>query len=184
MSSTSRLLVGAALSAALLGCDPTNKPTMNPGQDCMTCHVAGGQASSLPWSAAGTVFKAYDSPDTDGVQGVHVLITDALGKSVSLHTNQAGNFYTAEPLTQPLSVYIDYNDTDAGMITQPTATMIYGPDHPQSEGIGCNGCHQPPTDTTFAPFLQAPPPPGGGPAPLGRIALPGAKQVTYPDAGI
>lgn len=177
MPSTSRLLTGAALAAALAGCDPVNKPTMNPGQDCMTCHVEGGAASSLPWTAAGTVFERYDSPDTGGVQGVHVLITDALGKSLTLTTNATGNFYTAEPLTQPLTVAIEYNGTDAGMFTQPTADMIYGQgQHPASMGIGCNGCHQPPVQVQGAPagVLASPPPAGGGPAPSGRIALPGS----------
>jgi len=87
-----RTLAACALGAALLGtaaCIPEEGPMMEPGSDCMECHD-GGEARR--WTAAGTF----------GGQGNQVVLQDAAGKSLTLHTNRAGNFWTAEPLTFPL----------------------------------------------------------------------------------
>ncbi|MBS2030438.1 MAG: hypothetical protein JST54_21220 [Deltaproteobacteria bacterium] len=171
-----RIFSATALVLGLLGCDPTNKPTMNPGQDCMQCHCTTDDtctARALPWTAAGTIYPAYDSPAGAGVSGVHVMIVDALDAGITLVTNEAGNFYTAEPLTPPLTVSIEYQGADAGMLTQPTPAMIYGSGVP-GKGVGCNGCHQPPDPTTCVP----PAPIGGGLTPSGRVALPGAPFPT------
>ena len=185
------------LALALWGCTPTNSPVMNPGQDCMTCHCTGDAsctASSLPWTAAGTVFQDYQSDATGGVQGVHVLITDAMGKQLDLVTNEAGNFYTAEPLAYyfddggpGVTINILYNGEDAGMAYGPPVlaqvqTVYAAPDQAYgkgvtNKGIGCNACHQP-TDFNgcagTGSFCFAPPPPGGlGPPAYGPIVLPG-----------
>ena len=162
-----------AVLALSAGCDPVNKPTMNPGQDCLSCHCQGSPsctASNLPWSAAGTVFARPDSAETDGVQGVRVMITDALGKEVTLHTNAVGNFYTAESLQPPLQVTVaDNAGHQEEMATQPTPDMVYG-SFSAGHGVGCNGCHAAPSPDTGLP----PTPQGGGAgiAPLGRIYAP------------
>lgn len=75
---------------------------MLPGRRCLECHQSGGQASRLPWTAAGTV---YSSPTSDcnsgGVEGAKVEIIDSQGKVViTMMTNRSGNFFTAEPLGQ------------------------------------------------------------------------------------
>jgi len=182
-----RLFGAATILLIAAGCQSDNSPVMRPGEDCMTCHCTGDsscRASGLPWTAAGTVFGAYDSPVTGGVQGVHVMIWDALDAGVLLTTNEAGNFYTGEPLTPPLRVYIDYQGSDAGMLTQPTPVMIYG-SGAAGKGVGCNGCHQAPDPTTCTNgnTLPTPPTPVGGGAgipPLGRVAVPGASFPTCP----
>jgi len=183
-----RIFFATLAVCVLAGCDPTDKPTMNPGQDCMTCHCTTDStctASRLPWTAAGTIFADFSSTDTGGVQGVHVLIMDALDAGVSLTTNAAGNFYTAEPLTPPLNIYIEYQGTDAGMLNHPTPAMIYGAGVP-GKGVGCNGCHQAPDPTTCnqqgitIPYPPNPPGGGVGYAPWGRIALPGVPIPTCP----
>lgn len=100
-----------AVAAALGACVPGEGPLMSPGQDCLGCH-GGGEARR--WTAAGTW----------SAQGQHVTFTDANGRTVTVRTNQAGNFYTAEPLALPLAVSVD----GAAM----PAPVTYG---------GCNRCH-------------------------------------------
>jgi hypothetical protein len=86
-------------------------PLMSPGQDCLACHD--GTAAKL-WSVAGTWLP----------QGSNVLITDRNQTTVTLSTNQVGNFYTDAPLVFPLTVRVN-GDTMPG-------TLTYG---------GCNRCH-------------------------------------------
>ena len=103
-----------ALAAAVLvfaGCAPEEGPLMEPGADCLGCHD--GDEARL-WTAAGTW----------GGQGNQVSLRDANGKSFTLGTNQAGNFYTAESLAFPLQVSVNGE-------TMPDA-VTYG---------GCNSCH-------------------------------------------
>lgn len=105
---------GAAALALLWGvsaCIPANGPLMDPGQDCLGCHN-GDEARR--WTAAGTFAG----------RGRTVLLVDANGNTITLKTNSAGNFYTAEPLAFPLKVSVD----GAAM---PNA-VTYG---------GCNLCH-------------------------------------------
>ena len=162
------ILAGVLLGA--LGCEPTNRPTMNPGQDCLSCHCTGSPsctASSLPWSAAGTVFRAPDSTVDQGLQGVHVLIRDALDAGVELVTNEVGNFYTAEKLQPPLTMQLVFQGQDAGLMAESASPeQIYG-GGVSGHGLGCNGCHQAPDPSTGVP----PTPPGGGVGlpPSGRI---------------
>jgi hypothetical protein len=87
-----RTLAACALGATLLGaagCIPEEGPMMEPGSDCMECHD-GGEARR--WTAAGT-FRG---------QGSQVVLQDAAGRTLTLHTNRVGNFWTAEPLAFPL----------------------------------------------------------------------------------
>lgn len=139
-----RALLGVGVALSLLGCSSENSPIMRPGEDCLGCHSAGGEARSLPWTAAGTVYAAPDSdPQTGGVAGVHLLLTDALGKKVWLTTNQVGNFYTAEALTPPLGAEILTDGAPISMHLQPTPEDVYGPGSGML-GVGCNGCHTQP----------------------------------------
>ena len=81
-------------------------PTMQPGADCLSCHVAGGLASARPWTVAGTVFPSRAAAATQGVEGVEVLVTDANGKQLTLRSNGAGNFYTAESLADLVDIQV------------------------------------------------------------------------------
>jgi hypothetical protein len=167
---------------ALAACATDTRPTMNPGVDCVRCHTQakdvalpsapnapGLRATSLVFSAAGTVFKRPDSPVTDGVENVTLRIRNALipDAGVELTSNTAGNFYTAEPLYPALglSVELEYQGRTVAMATHPTPSLLYG-DATPLVGVGCNGCHGVPAGPT--------PPPDAGPLPT----------CPLPDAGM
>lgn len=101
--------------------------TMDPGADCLTCHRYGGDEEAPRWTAAGTAFT--DVWGTDGLAGATVHLTDADGKTVSLTTNRAGNFYTQAALTMPIRASIV---TDAGTLEMTTA----------QDTAACNSCHR------------------------------------------
>jgi len=101
----------AALLLSTTACIPEEGPMMEPGSNCLECH-GGGEAPR--WTVAGTL----------GGQGIAVPIRDAAGKSFTLHTNQAGNFWTAEPLAFPIRVLV------AEMPSPVTAQQA-----------NCNTCH-------------------------------------------
>ncbi len=107
------LLLGSA-------CVPGQGPMMDPFQDCLGCHSSSGNAKA--WTVAGTWAK-----------GAQVTIVDANGKTVSLRGNDAGNFYTREPLVAPLTFSVN------GKVMPASA-------NPQSYG-GCNACHHADTIT-------------------------------------
>ncbi len=104
----------SALACAFLlaACIPEEGPLMEPGSDCMECHD-GGEARH--WTAAGTF----------GGQGNAVSITDAKGRSFTLRTNQAGNFYTAEPLAFPLRVSVN-GAAMPGLVTDGSCNRCHG----------------------------------------------------------
>jgi hypothetical protein len=162
-----------ALLAALLagGCYDVaglnGTPIMQPGQDCMKCHTAGGQASGHQFTVAGTIFAGPNSPLDAGVQDAEVLIVDAAGTKLTLLTNQVGNFYTSEVLKPPIHIDVQWGDHRMRMVEPPPA-----PDGGLITPISCNLCHAYPTP------LKAPV--GGfSPAP-GRIFVPGDTPVVQP----
>jgi hypothetical protein len=91
---------------AVAGCEsPTEDsliPTarMLPGRVCQACHVRGGQAGGLEWTASGTVYARPDAPCNEGgLEGVQVELLDEMNRVIlTLTTNRAGNFFTAEPI--------------------------------------------------------------------------------------
>lgn len=105
------LVVAAALSAA---CIPSEGPLMAPHQDCLGCH---GRGEARTWTVAGTY----------GGRGSRITITDATGRTFTLHAARNGNFYTAEPVVFPLRVSVDGKE-------MPDPVKKYG---------GCNACHGP-----------------------------------------
>jgi hypothetical protein len=124
----------------------TPGPTMRPGDNCLRCHNPQGQAARRPWTAAGTVFPKLDARASEGVEGVTVRFKDESGREVeALITNEAGNFYTDQPLPDPYFVSLEYEGEAIDMPCAPPAGS-------------CNACHSP-NPVGFAP---------------GRIYLPGA----------
>lgn len=132
------LVVGAAAACGPPPCDVPQAfalvageqtgPHMRPGQNCLRCHVAGGQAAGKPFSVGGTVFPRPDAGLCDGVVGVTVRVTDAKGKRVELTSNDVGNFWSAEPLEPPLSMEAERDGRKKTMpVTAPTG--------------GCALCH-------------------------------------------
>ena len=102
-------------------CVPDEGPMMAPFQDCLRCHT-GGEARK--WTVAGTWRR-----------GASVTVVAQDGKSVTMTGNDAGNFYTAEALTFPLTASVD------GVSMEPPLT--YG---------GCNVCHHAET-VTVGPLM-------------------------------
>lgn len=99
-------------------------PLMQPGDNCLRCHRSERtQYPSAPvWTAAGTVFPGPDSPTSDGVSGVHVMLSDPDGTLIEmLTTNQAGNFYTSKPLPQGFRVGLEYEGEQIAMPCAPPA---------------------------------------------------------------
>ena len=92
------------LITALTACGiPERGPLMRAGEDCLSCHGAGtGLEQGRTWSVAGTAFDSFSAGPEEGVGGVEVRLTDKNGRELSLTSNRAGNFYTAEPLEFPL----------------------------------------------------------------------------------
>lgn len=124
----SRALVRSALAAALLGaagCIPEEGPMMEPGSDCLECH-GGGEAPR--WTVAGTCGSSMGCFG----QGNRVEVRDAGGRVVTVRTNRAGNFWTAEPLRFPITVAVN-------------GRVMPGP--PDGENLttardgSCNRCH-------------------------------------------
>ena len=120
MTRTAAALTLLAASA----CVPSEGPMMRPFEDCIGCHAASGNAKA--WSVAGTWAK-----------GATISVTDASGRTLELRGNDAGNFYTREPLAFPYTVRVNgtpMKDSTSGAIIQVT----YG---------GCNACHRAQTVT-------------------------------------
>lgn len=120
-----RTLLPAVVAALAASCVPSRGPWMEPGSDCMQCH---GPGAHHAWTAAGTVYPARNSEAGQGLAHVYVELTDADGKRVSMETNPAGNFYTAEGLRFPLAARVRRGDAHYHM-EQPVAAG------------SCNACH-------------------------------------------
>jgi hypothetical protein len=131
---------GAPGRVSAVASDGGTGPLMRPGQDCLECHgdgpvpgepptVADRVAAAHRWTVAGTVYPTPDAPEGPGVAGATVHVVDATGRALTLETNLAGNFYSAEPLAFPLEVTVQHAGRSASM----EDPVPYG---------GCNGCHR------------------------------------------
>lgn len=131
-----RQLSGLAVALLCgLGCEDISGlngvPEMDPGQDCMRCHVAGGAASGRQWTLAGTVFSSPTALSDAGLKDAEVLVIDSATppKSLTLRTNASGNFYTSESLTGAVHVAVQF------------ANQRFQMQEPAPNG-SCNLCHQ------------------------------------------
>jgi hypothetical protein len=146
-----RALVLPLVGLLAAGCIPEEGPLMDPGRDCRACHGGGGggggegdgEEGGPPWTFAGTVFPALTSDGSSGVRGVRVHATDATGRTVTVVSNEAGNFYIRDGLTFPLHVALERD----GRISTMEEAVSYG---------GCNGCHAVPPDDGARGRLVAP----------------------------
>jgi hypothetical protein len=132
-------------------CVPSQGPMMDPFQDCLRCHT-GGHARR--WTVAGTWRR-----------GASVTVVDQNGKSVTMTGNEAGNFYTAEALTFPLTAAVD----GAPM----PAPLTYG---------GCNVCHHAET-VTVGPEMAAGEPCLSCHGPGGMATAKFSAAGTFPPSG-
>jgi hypothetical protein len=153
LSPTSLVSILAVLG--LLGCGQIDglqgSPGMRPGKDCLQCHSVDGGSSFPTLSVAGTVFRAPDAPPSAGLPEAEILVRDALGKELTLRSNGAGNFYTAEVLKPPLRVAAQWGRVRMTMLESPPSGA-------------CNSCHQTPAPVLASAFA----------APPGRIFIPPA----------
>lgn len=132
------------LCAAACGV-PENNPGMEPGQDCMSCHSAAAKTGAPEWTAAGTLFAAPDAQAAGGIEGGKIYLTDAAGRSYTLTTNAAGNFYLAEQLAFPLArAEAEFRGRRMAMVAQPP-------------NGACNSCHTVPAANDAPGRLFVPP---------------------------
>jgi hypothetical protein len=133
----------AALSAVALlqACAvPEDGPMMAPGEDCIRCHGDGGgeEEDGPRWTVAGTVYPSEDADPGAGLRGASIWIQDSNGKSFTLRSNKAGNFYTAESLAFPIRVAVD-GELRHGQTTGEVDDL----DRPILPHGSCNRCHAP-----------------------------------------
>jgi hypothetical protein len=157
MSVTNRLLC-SLLASTIVGCgappcsvsnafalaagEPTG-PNMRPGNNCLRCHSANGEAASKPFSFGGTVFPSADSELCEGVAGVTVRVTDSAGRTASAVSNSVGNFWSTEPLTPPLRMEAEFE----GRVAKMPGTAPTG---------GCALCHSWPDAVGASGRIRAP----------------------------
>lgn len=107
-------------------------PEMHPGRDCGECHD--GSSEAPEFVVSGTVFGGFtESDDCAGVSQAEVVLTDNADKTVTLQTNEAGNFYLPagqEDLETPLQAEVRYNGE-----TREMSGPVYNTD--------CGFCHTP-----------------------------------------
>lgn len=124
-----RIAVLLGLSFVAACSVPEHGPLMEPGVNCLNCH---GSGDGKRWYAAGTVYADGQAKADQGIQGAQVIITDAKDRTITLESNGAGNFYTAETLVFPAkTVEVRYKGTSRKM-GDFTDTAAAG---------GCNDCH-------------------------------------------
>lgn len=123
-----------SLALCLFGCgEVASSPgsaSHRPGDPCLSCHSIGGSAEPT-LSVAGTVIRTSVSARSEGVSGVTIAVVDASGRSLELVTDDAGNFYTDEPVSAPLRASID---SQAATIHMPV----------DAPSANCNTCHRSP----------------------------------------
>ena len=104
---------------------------MNPGMACNGCHASSGGEAPI-FSIAGTVYPTVHEPDLcNGAgpsSGAQIVITGADGRTLTLSSNAAGNFYSETAVKAPYSAKVV---TAAGTRAM-AATQTSG---------DCNGCH-------------------------------------------
>ncbi|MHB1845934.1 MAG: hypothetical protein ACYCWW_13995 [Deltaproteobacteria bacterium] len=125
-------------------------PAMDPGQNCMICHAANLRAATRPWTVAGTVYGSATAAVDAGVPDALVLVTDGAGKSLTLVSNAAGNFYTDEPLQFPLS-RLEVDRGGVRMAMNLSSSLV-----PPALG-SCNQCHAQPSAFNAPGRLFVPP---------------------------
>ncbi len=121
-----------ASSAAALGM------SHNPGQDCLSCHRAGGSgAAKAIFTLAGTVYKTGGAAQTQATVKLFIHATNTL--SISLRTDSLGNFYTTRAVT---GLFVA-----GGPFVTGVDVAIDGPvaSDTKMEGLvtngSCNACH-------------------------------------------
>ncbi|HAF30185.1 MAG TPA: hypothetical protein DCG75_14180 [Bacteroidales bacterium] len=110
--------------------DDEEDESHNTGQNCMSCHIAGGSGEGV-FSVAGSV---YDNSKESVLPNASIrLYTDANGTGnlvATLLSDKNGNFYTTETIDFGSGLYVlaEGNTTSKNMISSITSGA-------------CNSCH-------------------------------------------
>ena len=125
-------------------------PSMTPGQACIACHTA-RRVRDAAYTLAGTAYPTAHEPDRCIAalpEALTIEVTDAMGRIVRMTPNAAGNFFSSQPVTFPITARAI---SSRGAYEMTTAV-----------GSGdCNGCHTQ-AGTTTAPPADPPPPEAPG----------------------
>lgn len=68
----------------------------NAGEDCGICHKPAGRAPNQVFTMSGTLYE--DRAARKPLKGGEVVLQDFNGKVISMTSNEAGNFWTYEPI--------------------------------------------------------------------------------------
>jgi hypothetical protein len=138
------ILVFISVSLFFSGCSgnnstsPSNSTTVtghNVGQNCLTCHVSGGQSSENVFTLGGTIFKDAAgntiSPGTvvdffSGPNGTGTLL-------FSLVADSSGNIHSSQAINFTAGIY--------PAIVMPGGTMRYMPQVAKQGSCNSTGCH-------------------------------------------
>jgi hypothetical protein len=108
-----------------------------PGQPCRVCH--GGDGPGSPeFTFAGTVYLYRD--EQEAAEKATVVISEAKpgGKSISLGTNEAGNFYVTKDEFDPeFPVLVEIRDARILEVPAGVKSMVT----PIGRNGGCGFCH-------------------------------------------
>lgn len=66
--------------------------THNAGEDCGMCHTPGGKAGNFVFTIGGTVYEDRTARRT--LKGAEIILQDVRGNTISMTSNEAGNFWT------------------------------------------------------------------------------------------
>lgn len=137
-----------ALTLLLTACSRENDPKalMNPGADCLRCHTPAGIAGSHPFTVGGTVYRTVSDDSATGLAKATIELVDSQGKTLTLRSNKAGNFFSTEKLSFPVAVEIQRDGATN------RASVKAGP----CTSGGCNACHVLPTRGRPRGRLHAP----------------------------
>ncbi len=107
---------------------PADDGHHRPGDDCMSCHRQGGDAT--PYALAGTLYA--DAGGAAPVAGATLHFMDTAGLDAIVITAANGNFWSVDPITFPLVAF-----TARCPDVVPMVTALGEAD------LGCNraGCH-------------------------------------------
>jgi len=131
LASATALAAVAVLAARAAGREDPNA-LRNQGEDCVSCHRAGGKAPRSLFTVSGTVFRSdTGEPRETGAGQVAVVLTDAAGRRIELVSNAGGNFWSREELLFPVQV---------ALRTLPDGAPRLGPADRCEHG-NCNQCH-------------------------------------------
>lgn len=105
------------------------------GEDCSRCHVEGGKATNYVFTMSGTAYRDYEG--TEPLEGAEIVLQDSSGQTISMKSNQEGNFYTRKPLVGTnYKAWVLYEDRVLPMCTVPAIGTT-------QSWMSCNMHHSP-----------------------------------------